>query len=116
MVDLHQFNRRAVHLDEGNHHPGAGTGRLDDHVMTIECVAQIIDLERNVRHVLDQIGIWRVMPVSRPLETEWVVQMIADVTFRYGSGIAPSNELTVGIPRRLNSLPASIVRDSPSRS
>jgi len=36
VVDLQQFRRRAVHLDEGNYHAGARAVRFDDHPMTLK--------------------------------------------------------------------------------
>src|SRR5215469_16627574 len=80
MIDLHQLHRRSVHFNHGNQHPGTRTVRRNDYLLVADCLRQVVDLEGNVRNGLHQVWIRRVVPVSLPLNGEWVVLAI---TYRH---------------------------------
>jgi hypothetical protein len=77
VIDLHQFHRRSVHFNHGNQHPGARTVGRNDYLLASDCLRQIADLEGNVRNGFHEVWIRRVVPVSLPLNAEWVVLVIA---------------------------------------
>ena len=78
VIDLHEFDRSPADLDERDDHAAAGTVRLDDDVLARDGGRQVTDLERHVRHRLDQVGIGRVVPVALLLDAERIGLMIAD--------------------------------------
>src|SRR6516165_1622222 len=80
MIDLHQLHRRSVHFNHGNQHPSTRTVRCNDYLLVADCLRQVVDLEGNVRNGLHQVWIRRVVPVSLPLNAEWVVLVI---TYRH---------------------------------
>src|SRR6516162_3270729 len=80
MIDLHQLHRRSVHFNHGNQHPSTRTVRRNDYLLVADRLRQVVDLEGNVRNGLHQVWIRRVVPVSLPLNAEWVVLMI---TYRH---------------------------------
>src|SRR5215469_8111038 len=80
MIDLHQLHRRSVHFNHGNQHPSTRTARRNHYLLVADCLRQVVDLEGNVRNGLHQVWIRRVVPVSLPLNAEWVVLVI---TYRH---------------------------------
>src|SRR5215472_16762665 len=78
VIDLHELDRCAADLDEGDGHATAGTIRLDDDVMTFEGGREVINLECHMWHRFDQVRIRSAVPVPLPLNTERIIQVIAD--------------------------------------
>ena len=74
--ELHQFHRRPIDLDKGYENAIARAIRLNDDFLAIEGTVKVINLERNMGNALDQTGVWRVFPISLPLNPEWIVLMI----------------------------------------
>src|ERR1700733_393293 len=77
MIDLHQLHRRSVHFNHGNQHASTRTVRRNDHLLIADRLLQVVDLKGNVRNGLHQLWIRRVIPVSLPLNAEWVVLVVA---------------------------------------
>src|SRR5215469_2481699 len=77
VIDLHQLNRSSVDLNEGDDYAAAGAVRLNDDVVAGQRRLQIVNLECDVRHRLDQVWIRRAIPVPLPLNAEGIALMIA---------------------------------------
>ena len=67
MVDLHQLHRHSAYLHERHDYPAARAVRLDDDPVPVEGRRQVVNLERHMRHCLDQFRIRRVVRVPLPL-------------------------------------------------
>src|SRR5215472_14567001 len=78
MIDLHELDRGAADLDEGDDHARAGTVWLDDDMVALQGRREVVNLERHVRHGLYKIRIRCAFPVPLPLNAKWIIQMIAD--------------------------------------
>ena len=84
MIDLHELDGRAVDLDEGDMYPGAWAIQLDYHVLPFQRLYEIVHLESDVRHSLDQLWVWGIVPVALPLDAEGIVEVIADSHLQVG--------------------------------
>jgi hypothetical protein len=98
VIDLHQLDRCAAHLDEGHRDAGARLVGLDDDALAGERGVEVVDLERDVGDRLDELGVGGVVPVPLPLDAVRVVLVVADGDSQVGSGISPSKRSLVGMP------------------
>ena len=81
-VDLQQFHRRSIHLNEGNPYAGAWTVRWDDDFVAHQCGTEIVDFEGNVGNSPHDFGIRSIGPVSLPLDTKGIVCMRSRISPR----------------------------------
>jgi hypothetical protein len=72
-----KLNGRSAYLDERNEYPRTGYVRFNDDSLSFQRSSEVVNLENEVRNRLDEIRIGRVVPVPLPLDTEWVVAMVA---------------------------------------
>ena len=77
-INLKQFDRRPIHLDECDYHPGTWTVGLDDDLMMSNRSHQVIHFERDMRNALYQVRIRCIFPISLPLNSEGIVFVITD--------------------------------------
>src|SRR5438309_7896206 len=75
--DLEELDRCAIVLDERYDDSWARAVRLDDHVAAFELSIEIFDLEGDVWDGLHDVGVRRVVLVSRPLDVELALAVAA---------------------------------------
>src|SRR5436190_890672 len=73
LVDLHQFDWCASHLNKGDPHARTWAIRLNKDLLTLQCLIEIVNLKCHMRDGFHQLRIRCAFPIALPLDTKGII-------------------------------------------
>lgn len=83
-IGLHEFNGSPIYLDEGYYNTGTWTVWLYDDLLPHQSCFEIINIKSYMGNFYNQFWIRCIIPIPLPLNSEWVVLVIANGKFKVG--------------------------------